>query len=386
MKQNYPLHIFLFLVTVLTTMLAGAELITGKSFFGATLAPSDIVIGIPYAISFLTFLTFHEFGHYFTAVYHKVKCSLPYYIPVFIPVSMFNIGSFGAVIRIREVPSSRRKYFDIGVAGPFAGFVVSIALLVLGFSTLPLAEPHVLQIHPEYEAIFGGIPTETALVEKFGGIIKAGDNLLFSMFKMYWPVPDGNMPPDFELMHYPFIFVGFITLFFTALNLLPIGQLDGGHVTYGLFGAKRAKIISRITVFVLLVLGGTGVMNFHSYNASADGTLWDYILWEFGTTLAYLYLLYLAFRRMFKNAKLQQILSMVLGMAMLQTIACLIFPSIASNPIWLLYSFMTTRMVGFDHPVAEDDTGLTTKQKILGWLAILIFILCFSFDPIVIVS
>lgn len=385
MKENYPLHIFLFLVTVLTTMLAGAELVTGKMFVTGDLGPRDIFLGLEYSVAFLTFLTFHEFGHYFTALYHKVKCSLPFYIPIFIPFSIINIGSFGAVIRIREVPQSRKKYFDIGVAGPLAGFVISILLLVIGFSTLPDAATRILEIHPDYQVLFGGLPTETELVDKMGGVFKLGDNLLFSLFKNYWPVGEGNMPPDFEMMHYPLLFVGFITLFFTALNMLPIGQLDGGHVVYGLFGAKKAKIISRLAVFALLLIGGTGVMHFHTYDPLIDGSFWEYLSWEGGTTLAYFGLVFTAFSKIFDKLKMPQVLALVFGMLSLQALACLIFPLLVSKPIWLLYAFMTTRMVGLDHPVAIDDSPLSGRQKILGWLAILIFVICFSLDPLLFV-
>ena len=172
----YAIHIGLFLLTLLTTLMVGAELVSstqlfilggksvaiGKSWFAwvytskeialesVQLSLQDLVKGIPYSFSFLAFLTFHEFGHYFTSVYHKVKCSLPYYIPIYIPFIMLNIGSFGAVIRLKEIPDSTRKYFDIGIAGPLAGFVVSIFLLVYGFSHLPDVDEYVLGIHSEY--------------------------------------------------------------------------------------------------------------------------------------------------------------------------------------------------------------------------------------------
>ncbi|MEM7038137.1 MAG: site-2 protease family protein, partial [Bacteroidota bacterium] len=160
---NIPLHIFLFLITVFTTLMAGTELVSGKSFFwgpeAERLTFGEIGQGWQFSFAFLLFLTVHEFGHYLTAVYHRVKCSLPYYIPVFFPFMPMNIGSFGAVIRIRELPGSRRKYFDIGVAGPLAGFVVAVGLLVYGFATLPPMEEYVLNIHPDYVKVFDGVPT-----------------------------------------------------------------------------------------------------------------------------------------------------------------------------------------------------------------------------------
>src|SRR6187551_3202604 len=98
------LQILLFIVTFITTTFAGAEWAHGKSVFAGDFTWNDFVGGMEYSIPFLLILTVHEFGHYFTAMYHKVKSSLPYYIPIFIPIAAMNIGSFGAVIRIREVP------------------------------------------------------------------------------------------------------------------------------------------------------------------------------------------------------------------------------------------------------------------------------------------
>jgi membrane-associated protease RseP (regulator of RpoE activity) len=388
MKQNYPLHIFLFLVTVFTTMMAGAEWASGRFFYWGDpphMRFDEIWMGIPFSFSFLLFLTVHEFGHYFTAVYHKVNCSLPYYIPIFIPVAPLNIGSFGAVIRIREVPSSRRKYFDIGVAGPLAGFVVALGLLIFGFTQLPPLEEYVLGIHPDYLAKYGGVPTplQIATGPDAGGsmMVSFGGSLLYEF--LAWILPNKeNLPPSFEIMHYPYIFVGFLTMFFTALNLLPIGQLDGGHVTYGLFGAKRAGMISRITVLALIFVGGTGLVAIDPLDLAIYNGTWDYLLWQLLKFLLYFGFLYYALFRMFRKVQPRQLFLGVLAIGGVQAISNLIFHDIQSNVIWLVYAFMSVRLVGVDHPIAPDDTPLTTKQKILGWLAILIFILCFTPNPI----
>lgn len=115
-KDNYVLHVLLFLATIATTTLAGAELIVGRSFFLGNLLHmqgvpemswADYAQGLPYSVCFLLFLSFHEFGHYFTAVYHKVRTSLPYYIPIFIPL-IFNIGTLGAVIRLLRIQQDIR--------------------------------------------------------------------------------------------------------------------------------------------------------------------------------------------------------------------------------------------------------------------------------------
>jgi membrane-associated protease RseP (regulator of RpoE activity) len=382
MKQRYPLHIFLFLVTVFTTLMAGTEWVTGKSFFGEgeRLTFDQLWRGIPFSFSFLLFLTVHEFGHYFTAVYHRVRCSLPYYIPIFIPLPLLNIGSFGAVIRIREVPSSRRKYFDIGVAGPLAGFVVAVVLLLVGFTQLPPMEETVLNIHPDYVATYGGVPTEAQLAGQ-GVTVDFGRSLLFEAMKWLFR-NDPNMPPSFEMQHYPYILVGFLTLFFTALNLLPIGQLDGGHVMYGLFGARRAGIISRVAVLCLMLVGGVGFFTWADIEAFAQPMPWYERLGEVGITALYFAAVFDVLRHLFKN---RDWIWLVLGMGLVigfQFVAAMALQTATPNLIWLLYAFLAVRLIGLDHPIAPDDTPLSTRQKVLGWAAILIFILCFSPSPI----
>lgn len=394
--QKYWLHIILFIASVFTTLMAGSELALGKSWMTGIFEPdrpggmafSEITDGILYSFAFLTFLTFHEFGHYFTAVYHKVKCSLPYYIPIFIPFSVFNIGSFGAVIRIRQIPSSTKKFFDIGIAGPLAGFVVSILLLAIGFSTLPPLEEKIYNIHPDYEAVFGRMPSHKELqyypgprkvdddeetgafhYEPPGGYMMVGSNLMFEICEWAFVSDPSRVPPNFEMMHYPLLFVGFLTLFFTALNLLPIGQLDGGHVVYGLFGRKNSGIISRVTVVLLMAFGGTGFVEFSG---------WE----EIYSPGLYLMFLLFVFQKIFGEKSWHWPLAGALGLFVSQGLVNYLMGGIEPSAIWLIYSFLAVRFVGLDHPLAQNEHPLDTKRKILGWLAILIFILCFSPNPI----
>ncbi|MCB9231145.1 MAG: site-2 protease family protein [Bacteroidia bacterium] len=403
--QRYWLHILLFVFTVFTTMLAGAELATGHVWLlnilddlglmdkepDGFLHFHEIWKGIPHSAAFLAFLTFHEFGHYFTSVYHKVKCSLPYYIPIFIPILTMNIGSFGAVIRIREVPSSTKKFFDIGVAGPLAGFVVSLIILIIGFSTLPPLEEKIFSIHPQYETMYHRIPTgeelqyypgpQEVVNEETGekeiyppdGYIKIGTSLLFELFKWIFATDPNRIPPDFELMHYPLLFVGFLTLFFTALNLLPIGQLDGGHVVYGLFGARRAGIISRVTVLVLLSFGGTGLVEFSG---------WDQ-LWGPGL---YLMFLVFVFQRLLGDRPWIWIVGGAVGLFIIQGLVNFLSGGIEPGYVWLIYSLLAVRLIGLDHPRAHYEHPLDRGRKIVGWIAIIIFILCFSPNPIIAVE
>ncbi len=146
--KTYIIHGSLFVITFITTTLAGAEWTYGKSIFMPDYTWADFASGLPYSICFLTILTCHEFGHYFTAVYHRVKTTLPYYIPL-PPIPLF-LGTLGALIRIKEHIKTTKEHFDIGIAGPLAGFVVSLLFLIYGFVTLPPPN-HIYQFHPEYQ-------------------------------------------------------------------------------------------------------------------------------------------------------------------------------------------------------------------------------------------
>jgi len=131
--------------------MAGAEWVHGSSVFMPDYSWTDFASGLPYSLSFLFILTVHEFGHYFTAIHYRVKTSLPYYIPL--PPLTFLFGTLGAVIRIKSLIPSRQQNFDIGIAGPLAGFIAALGILFYGFLTLPEPE-YIFQFHPEY-AKFG---------------------------------------------------------------------------------------------------------------------------------------------------------------------------------------------------------------------------------------
>lgn len=375
---TYLIHLALFGAAWFTTMLAGAELLTGHVWL-YNLEWSHFWEGWPYSVAFLTFLTFHEFGHYFTAVYHKVRTSLPYYIPIYIPGIGFNIGSMGAVISLKQVPGTTRKFFDIGIAGPLAGFVVSLFLLGYGFTHLPPLEDKILAIHPEYVEQFDGVPTEaemqTFLEEEGQQAVAIGSSLLFEFCKDYLAPDPSRVPPPFELMHYPFLFVGFITLFFTALNLLPIGQLDGGHVMYGLFGRRNAGIIARLATVALLLIGGTGFWDFQHVDAYSFAMLGGYCLFTI-----------YVFSKIFRDRR-WHIIAIGAGLMFgLQAVLKFNFPDWEVNPLWLLYTFLVVRVIKLDHPPARLEQPLDLPRKILGWLAIVIFVLCFTPNPVQVIG
>ena len=254
------------MLTAITTTIAGALWIVPVV---GGLEVSQIPEGIPYSVSILAILGFHEFGHFFAAKFHRVKATLPYFIPFPTLAGMLNFGTMGAVIRTRSPIYNRKALFDIGIAGPIAGFVVSLVVLIYGFQTLPGKE-FILAIHPDY---FNSVSSSGGLSLEFG------ENLLFVILRHFFAVsPDGFIPPMSEIYHYPYLCAGWFGLFVTALNLLPVGQLDGGHIFYGMFGEKVQEIVAWIIMFLLLVAGGTGVINqFYDTGISYGWTGW--FLW-----------------------------------------------------------------------------------------------------------
>jgi membrane-associated protease RseP (regulator of RpoE activity) len=221
-KSSTPyLHIFLFIITVITTLIAGA-LQEGVNLLKQ---PASIWRGMPFSFTLLLILGTHELGHYVMSRKHHVDVTLPY----FIPAPSF-IGTFGAVIKMKSPMLNRRTLLDVGVAGPFAGMIVAIPVLVIGL-------------------ILSDVVPYTS---KEG--IRLGSCLLFSFLN--WIV-HGPMPDNASLMLHPVAFSGWIGLLVTSLNLIPAGQLDGGHVAYAVFGSKQ-RIVARVFMGALLLLGVVG--------------------------------------------------------------------------------------------------------------------------------
>jgi membrane-associated protease RseP (regulator of RpoE activity) len=219
-QHRYVRHIVFFLLTLCTTTIAGA-LGAGEnpfaSFTWATLAP-----GLSYSLPLLAILSAHEFGHYFACRYHNVDATLPYFIPAPLPLT----GTLGAVIRIREAFPSKRALFDIGVAGPIAGFVALLPFLYWGMSLSRL-----MPVPADGSAIYFGEPLLWKLLERW----------------QFGVIPDGV-----DVFLHPMGFAAWWGMLATALNLLPFGQLDGGHIMYANLG-RRASTIS-IATLVLVVL------------------------------------------------------------------------------------------------------------------------------------
>ncbi len=239
-------HLLLFVITFITTLIAGMQWTT------ASPGPYEFVTltkALPYTLSILFILSCHEFGHYFAAKYHGVDATLPYYIP-FPPIPIFiNFGTMGAVIKTRTPIGNNKAMFDIGVAGPVAGFIASLIVLFYGFTHLPSVD-YLLSIHPDY---FSPDYGKNALNLTFG------DTLLFSFLRNLLTDPSAFFPPMSEVYHYPYLCVGWFGLFITAMNMIPVGQLDGGHIVFSMFGPKVQEHIAGISMLVLGFLGIIGV-------------------------------------------------------------------------------------------------------------------------------
>lgn len=263
-KKNIWLHLSLFFITFITTTIAGMEWTTGIS---GSYHLGDLLAGLPYSVSILFILGCHEFGHYFAARYHSVKATLPYFIPLPSFSGLFlNFGTMGAVIKTKSAVPNNKAMFDIGAAGPISGFIACLIVLTAGFLTLPGKE-YLLHIHPDYE-----LPSYNQ-----GGLsLSFGSNLLFSFLKYLLTDPQAQfVPPMSEIYHYPLLCVGWFGLFVTAMNMIPVGQLDGGHIIFSMFGQKVHSIVARISLASLLVLGFAGAADsYFEYNAGYGWTGW----------------------------------------------------------------------------------------------------------------
>ncbi len=221
-RPRILLPLALFLATVATTIIAGA-LYRNADIFNH---PAELLLGVPFSASLLFILGTHELGHFLASRRHGVSATLPIFIPG--PPLPPMIGTFGAVIRIKSPITLKSSLVDIGAAGPLAGFVVTILITVWGL--------RLSTVVPKMHAI---------------GAMGLGSSLAFNglSYLIIGPLPD-----TYDLLLHPVAFAGWIGMFVTAMNLLPIGQLDGGHIVYALLG-PRHKQFSILMVATLVVLG-----------------------------------------------------------------------------------------------------------------------------------
>jgi len=314
-KPNYWLHTILLLATFFTTTLAGLFWLNIWRI-GNPIDFLMLFMGFPFSVSLLTILGCHEFGHYFAAIYHRIKTSLPYFIPAPPIPGILNFGTFGAVIRLHQAFKNNRQLIDVGAYGPLAGFLVAILILLMAASTLPSID-YIYTIHPNYRFLHE-IPEPVKMVGNDPLIF--GDNIIFYLLTTY--VLPYKIPMH-EMYHYPLLLAGWLGLFITALNLLPFGQLDGGHILYAVAGKKIHKIVSWIVVTACIGLGLTGLINE-------------------------------------------------------------IFPFATNLKIWggwLVWGIVLLFVVKPWHPPLDETVKLNKRRIILAWISLIIFILCFTPIP-----
>ncbi len=241
--SNWIINLVLFVVTVLAT------LATASFYYAETPEQAfQIWRGWPFSLSIMLILGAHELGHYFAARYHKVAVTLPYFIPL--PI-ISPIGTLGAVIRMKAPIKNKRALFDIGVAGPLAGLVFAIPILLYGLATSEL----------------GPISAE--------GLLE-GNSILYYLAKF---VTFGQFLPSETVDVYlnQFAWAGWVGLLVTALNLMPVGQLDGGHIVYALIGSRVKKLFAP----VIAILGGLTLISFFIDSTFTWG-IWILLLFFFG--------------------------------------------------------------------------------------------------------
>ncbi|NIN01094.1 MAG: site-2 protease family protein [candidate division Zixibacteria bacterium] len=273
-EANIPwTNIILFLLTVITTLLAGAVMNEANPFSN----PLLIFRGVSFALPLLLILTFHEFGHYIQSRINGIKVSLPYFIP---GPTLF--GTFGAVIRSKSPFKTRRDLLDVGAAGPIAGFVVAIVVIIIGLSHSQIVE------------------------ETPGEGLILGESLIFRFLSS---LVLKDLPQDHTVLLSPTAFAGWAGILVTMLNLLPIGQLDGGHIIYALLGRHQRKVATVVTLS-LIPLG--------------------YFFWE--------------------------------G--------------------WFVWVVLVLLIKIGHPPTLNDQVPLDIKRKVIGWVAMLIFVLSFTPVPI----
>lgn len=226
-RRIRPLNVVLFVLTLFTTTMTGALL------NGADVSPAqpatlvNLVAGLSFSLPLMCILFAHEMGHFLTSRRHGVSATLPFFLPG--PWNLFPMpGTFGAFIRMRSLPRSRRAMFDIGAAGPWAGFIVATVAVIIGLRL-----------------------SEVSPLENARGGLEFGNSIVFWTLSR---VVLGVNPDTVEIGLHPAALAGWYGMFVTTLNLLPVGQLDGGHVAYALFGPRGHRLVSRLAWIGCLLL------------------------------------------------------------------------------------------------------------------------------------
>ncbi|MFQ5570276.1 MAG: site-2 protease family protein [Rhodothermales bacterium] len=397
-RDRYGLHLLLFLLTLVSTAYTispyiGRETVYQQSevffqdpIFGLSVGWPMIVDGLRFALALLFFLTVHEFGHYFAARVHRISTSLPYYIPS----PLIGIGTLGAVIRIREPLPSERKLFDVGAAGPIAGFIVALGVLLYALATLP---------PPEYMLDVGGHEALTAFIRQHGRFPETmlvgpedspGQVIVVGQTPLYWVLSKlfADVPPMYEMYHYPILFAGWLGLFFTALNLMPVGQLDGGHILYALVGPKWHLRLARGFAILLLISVSIGFVDEGvDFMIQWRPGLQAYINWlQIGQWFMLAGFLFLVLNRIFKR-DVRLIMPALVGIVLIAVLANAAGPALTQFGWmgWVVWCLLLVFLVRVEHPPVLYSEPLTPRRRALAILSMIIFILCFSIKPLYLV-
>jgi membrane-associated protease RseP (regulator of RpoE activity) len=294
-KTKWTLPLTLILLTFGTTFYVGATMVLAKQPGSL----SELIEGWVFSVPLMSILLAHEFGHFFAGKYHRVDVSPPY----FIPLPLLGLGTLGAVIQIRERIRSRNALLDIGAAGPLAGMAVALPVLIYGLATSPV-EP---------------IPDGTYLLE--------GRSLLYLglLFGLKGPIPEG-----YDIMLNPTAFAGWAGLLVTMINLIPFGQLDGGHVAYAMLGPRQ----DRVSRYVLRALPVLAVVVGAAYAIPSylDGIRGEQLSSDAGAGFYWFF--------------------------------------------WALLLWFLTRATGPGHPPTDDDR-LSPRRRVVGALTLVLFALLF---------
>lgn len=242
-KKRIWLNILLFVITIFSTIFVGLSMSLGYVHTDAIVGNSELPIdletfsnpqvlslSIIYAAVLLGILLGHELGHFLTCRYYRIDATLPYFIP-----APTLIGTLGAFIKIKSPITRKQQLFDIGVAGPLTGFILSLPAVIYGLSI---------------SKVVRSMPPEESLTSPFI-VYSFGDPLIL---KIIGAMIFKNIPPGYEIFLHPVAFAGWVGILVTAFNLFPIGQLDGGHVAYALFG-RKSQNLARFFLMVFVVMG-----------------------------------------------------------------------------------------------------------------------------------
>lgn len=325
LASNLVINIILFIVTVFSVMLMGVDIppeaISGGETSTLQFLFRHILTGWPFALSMMGILFAHEMGHYIMCRYYRIPASLPYFLPA--PL-ISPLGTLGAFIVMRGIPKNKRVLFDVGVAGPLAGVVIAVPVLFIGLSL-----SHLGQIGPAAPGTAGLLEGNSLfyLFSKyvmFGRLLPEPATMEGLSPAMYWlryfftaqPIPFNGLDVQLD----PVALAGWAGLLVTALNLVPVGTLDGGHVAYGLFGEKARRIFP-VAIGALLAL-----------------------------------------------SFLPSLLTLSLG---------------AFNYSWLLWVFILFWLGNVRTQPLDDITPLDSKRRAIGFFMLLLFILLFTPIPMV---